>query len=75
MDLVYVFISGMIFIMLLINLLYMIMDTKKINNDMKQFNKFDKHILEDLKQTNMLIDLCKLLDERVTKLENKEDKK
>ena len=74
MELIYAFISGMIFIGLLANLVYMMIDTKRMRNDMKKFDKFDEHILEDLKQTNLALDVCKELDERITKLENKEEK-
>ena len=67
-------ISSMIFIGLLANLVYMIIDTKRMRDDIKKFDKFDEHMLEDLKQTNLALEICKELDTRITKLENKEEK-
>ena len=67
-------ISSMIVIGLLANLVYMIIDTKRMRDDMKKFDKFDEHMLEDLKQTNLALEICKELDTRITKLENKEEK-
>ena len=67
-------ILSMTFIGLLANLVYMIIDTKRMRDDMKKFDKFDEHMLEDLKQTNLALEICKELDTRITKLENKEEK-
>lgn len=75
MNIMAAFIYGAIFVVMLSNLIYMMVDAKRMRRESEKLDKIGEDILKDIEVGQLYIDKYNEIEERLNKLETKKTSK